>query len=114
MHHRNIQAMVIEMFKLKNNLGPSLLDNIFKLNNNIRPGLRSHSEFARPNINTVHYGKDSLKYFGSHIWDLIPQDIKEAANLYIFKSKIRNWAPEKYPCRLCQVFIGGLGYANVI
>ena len=112
-HHRNIQAMAIEMFKLRNDLGPSLLANIFQVNNNVRPGLRSHSEFARPTINTVHYGKDSLRYFGSLIWDLIPQDIRESTNLGIFKRKIRNWAPENCPCRLCQEFIGGLGYTNV-
>ena len=31
-HHRNIQTMAIEMFKLKMGMGPSLLDNIFNLN----------------------------------------------------------------------------------
>jgi len=113
-HHRNIQAMAIEMFKSMNNLGPSFMSNIFELNPNIHPGLRHQSEFARPNVNTVHYGKDSLRYFGSCIWDLIPRDIKKSENLSIFKNKISNWAPEVCPCRLCQVFIGGLGYVNVI
>ena len=28
-HHRNIQTLAIEMYKVKNNLGPSILDNIF-------------------------------------------------------------------------------------
>ena len=112
-HHRNIQAMAIEIFKTKNSLGPNLLNNIFESKNHLRPGLRSQSEFLRPNINTVHYGNDSLKYFGSLIWDLIPQNIKESINLDIFKNKIKTWAPDKCPCRLCQVFIGGLGYTNV-
>ena len=40
-HHRNIQAMAIEIFKTRNNLGPNLLNNIFESNNHLRPGLRS-------------------------------------------------------------------------
>jgi hypothetical protein len=33
-HHKNIQAMLIEMYKVKNNLGPNLLEDIFTLNTN--------------------------------------------------------------------------------
>ena len=113
-HHRNIQSMAIEMYKTKNNLGPNLLNNIFNFNNNIRAGLRSNSEFLRPRVNTVHFGKDSLKYFGSVIWDKIPIQIKNSVNLSIFKSKIRNWSPDECPCRLCQVYLHRLGYTNIV
>lgn len=112
-HHRNIQAMAIEMFKAKNNVGPSLLNKIFIKNQHFNPALRSSSEFKRPNVNTVHYGKDSLAYFGSVIWDLIPGDIKEIENLYKFKNEIKKWKPDECPCRLCQIYIGGLGYTNI-
>ena len=88
-HHRNIHAMAIEMFKVKNNVGPSLLNEIFTLNDNFNPGLRHSSEFKRSNVRTVHYGKDSLGYFGSIIWDLIPQNIKLMSNLNQFKSTIK-------------------------
>ena len=109
-HHRNIQAMAISMFKVKNNVGPSLLNRIFKLNDNFNPALRHSSEFKRSNIRTVHYGKDSLGYFGSTIWDLIPQNIKLINNLTEFKSAIKKWKPDACPCRLCQTYIAGLGY----
>ena len=109
-HHRNIHAMAIEMFKVKNNVGPSLLNEIFTLNDNFNPGLRHSSEFKRSNVRTVHYGKDSLGYFGSIIWDLIPQNIKLMSNLNQFKSAIKKWKPDACPCRLCQTYIAGLGY----
>ena len=111
-HHRNIQAMAIEMYKAKNNIGPSILNNIFPLNNNIRTGLRSTSDFSRPRINTVHFGKDSLHYFGSVIWDIIPLEIKNSISLINFKKKIRNWAPDECPCRLCQLYLYRVGYIN--
>ena len=113
-HHRNIQTMAIEMYKVKNNLGPSILDNIFELNTHSRPGLRTSSEFSRPRVNTVHYGKDSLQYFGSVIWDIVPRDIKNSDNINSFKKHIRNWSPDECPCRLCQVYLHGVGYINIV
>ena len=112
-HHRNIQAMAIEMYKAKNNLGPSLLNYIFMLNENTGLNLRTNSDFFRPSVNTVHFGKDSLAYFGSVIWDIIPSDIKHCNDLNYFKRKIRNWSPDECPCRLCQVYLQRLGYTNI-
>ena len=113
-HQRNIQTMIIEMYKSKHEIGPDLLKNIFTINDNYEgPHLRSKSEFTRPNINTVHYGNDSLQYFGSVIWELVPQNIKEVDNLEQFKDNIKNWAPDPCPCRLCRVYIGGVGYCNI-
>jgi len=114
-HHRNIQSMAIEMYKTKNKLGPELiLNNIFTLNENGRGGLRSNSEFLRPRINSVHFGKDSLQYFGSVIWDKIPIEIKNSVSLSSFKSKIRKWSPDECPCRLCQNYLYRLGYINIV
>jgi len=77
-HHRNIQSMAIEMYKTKHKFGPEvILNNIFVLNENGRGGLRSNSDFLRPGINSVHFGEDSLQYFGSVIWDTIPIEIKK-------------------------------------
>ena len=112
-HHRNIQTMSIEMFKSKHNFGPSLLNKIFPINVNFNPNLIHSSEFKRPNVNTVHFGKDSLSYFGSVIWDLIPQNIREIDDLNRFRNAIRNWKPNGCPCRLCQIYISRLGYTNV-
>ena len=66
-HHRNIQAMAIEMYKAKNKLGPLFLEDIFKLNNTNQYNLRENTDFVLPNVNTFHFGKDYLQYFGSEI-----------------------------------------------
>jgi len=113
-HHRNIQAMAIEMYKAKNNLGPSILNNIFALNTEIRPNLRTNTEFIRPRVNTVYYGKDYLQYFGSVIWNIVPRDIKNSETLSRFKNKIRSWSPDECPCRLCEVYLHGVGYTNIV
>ena len=69
-------------------------------------------EFNRPNINTVHFGEDSLRHFGALIWDLIPSEIKSADNIEQFKSRVRRWSTVKCPCRLCKNYIEGLGYVD--
>ena len=109
-HQRNIQSLVIEMFKVKNSTGPLLLNEIFIERVYNGPALRNVSHFITPPINSVHFGEDSLKYFGSKVWNLIPCNIKKVENVNIFKTLIRNWAPEKCPCRLCKQYIHGIGY----
>ena len=89
------------------------MKNIFTLNENTGRNLRTNSDFLRPIVNTVHFGKDSLAYFGSAIWDIIPSDIKYSNNLNDFKKQIRKWSPDECPCRLCQLYLQGLGYTNI-
>ena len=109
-HQRNTQSLVIEMFKVKNNLGPELLNDIFIKRVYNGPALRSVIDFAKPQINSVHFGEDSLRYFGNIIWNLVPSDIKNDLDFNDFKRKIRNWVPENCPCRLCRPYIQGVGY----
>ena len=74
------------------------------------PTLRVMSDFVTPHINTVHFGKDSLRYFGSKILDLIAREIIQVHDVKLLKSLIRNWAPAKCPCRLCKTIVLGVGY----
>ena len=34
-HHRNIQTLMIEIYKTKNNLNPPIMDNMFQRRNNM-------------------------------------------------------------------------------
>ena len=109
-HQRNIQFLAIEMFKAKNNVGPLLLKEIFIEREYNGPHLRTVPDFITPKVNTVTYGDDSLRSFGSKIWNLIPDDTKNVQNIDAFKSKIKNWVPKHCPCRLCRPFVQGVGY----
>ena len=44
------------------------------------------------------------------IWNKIPNEIKEACSLTVFKSKIKKWVPEGCPCRLCKTYVGQVGF----
>ncbi len=42
----------------------------------------------QPKFEKVTYGKNTFKYYGSHIWNLLPNEIKETAEILSFKSLI--------------------------
>ena len=51
----------------------------FSDNNNNK--LRSGTHLSRPIVHTTLYGKESIINFGAKIWELVPQNIKEANSL---------------------------------
>ena len=88
------------------------MQDIFVLSNCNGPELRSKG-FNKPNIQSVNFGENSLKYLGSKIWDLIPMDMKNVSTLEQFKALIKKWEPKSCPCRLCKTYVQGLGFVNI-
>ena len=116
-HHKNIQNLALQMFKTKNGYGTEIMDALFVRSNNAdRVQTRSSvtNDFVLPQVNTVHYGHDSLRFLGCKIWGLIPEQIKLCQSVAEFKSSIKNWIPDPCPCRLCRDYIAGVGYWNIV
>ena len=65
-HHRNIQSMAIELFKVKQNLSNSMLSNMFPTRS-ISYNLRSQTDFIRRNASTSQYGLNSIRRFASKV-----------------------------------------------
>ena len=108
-HHRTIQLLAIEMFKIINKCGPELIRDLFKLDNNT--STRSGRAFFRPNVQTEEYGKESIRYFGPVVWDdMLPAKYKSIKKLKKFKEEIKSWTPTNCPCKLCKEYIGGVGF----
>ena len=112
-HHRNIQKLDIEIYKVKNNLSPPMMHEIFPDRNYHGPGIRSQTDFELPCVNSIRKGHETLRFIGPNIWNIIPERIKIASSLTIFKNKIKNWVPENCPCRLCKDYVQGLGYVHI-
>ena len=47
--------------------------------------LRSQSDFGVPGVNTVFFGANSIRYFGSVIWNSLPNDLKTFVILIYLK-----------------------------
>ena len=113
-HHRNIQKVATEMFKVKNGLSPKIMSDIFTLREK-HLNTRSKSDFLRPRIKSVKYGEQSLNNFGPIVWDtMVPDDLKNSLTLDIFSKKIKNWIPSNCPCRLCKNYVTNLGFVENI
>ena len=109
-HHRNVQKVAIEMFKVKNNLCPEIIKYLFHQNTNSR----LEKSFHRPSVNTVYKGEGSLRWFGPIVWDnMLPKSYKNISNLEEFEIEIKKWVPVNCPCRLCKEYIGGLGFVTL-
>ena len=108
-HHRNLQVLATEMFKVKNQMAPDILDDIF-INRKQSYNLRNNSSFSIRRVHSVYHGTESLSFLGPKIWELVPDDLKESESFEIFKRKIKGWIPTKCPCRLCRVYIQNVGF----
>jgi exonuclease III len=103
-HERNLQKLATEMYKVKHNLCPKPFLDLFEKKE------RGKGEFVIPRINTVNRGEETVRYRGPKTWELVPEDIREAKSLAIFKNKITKWKPLGCTCRLCKVYVKDLGF----
>ena len=111
-HHRNLQNLAIEMYKVKNDLAPEIMKNLFEQKE--ASYCRSHGSFARPNVNSVKNGLNSLRNFGPILWNImLPIEYKACSSLNEFKNAIKHWIPSNCRCTLCKNYVPGLGYTNI-
>ena len=109
-HHRNIQLVAIEMFKVKYNLRPEIQKYIFEFNTDPRVG----KTFLIPNANNEYMGKLSLRWFGPVVWEImLPESYKNITVLEEFKTSIKKWIPDNCQCRLCKEYVRGLGFVTL-
>ena len=110
-HERNIQALAVELFKVLNGLSPKIMYEIFSIKENIEHC--SRFPFTTSNVRTVACGTETISFLGPKIWSILPNEIKESKSLIEFKSKIKKWKPNECPCRLCKIYLGGVGFITV-
>ena len=97
------------MYKVKNNLSPKPIQNLFKQVDNAE-NLRNNKNFEIPKVRTVNNGIETIRYRGPITWDLVPDEIRKSKSLSEFRDKIKTWKPQGCTCRLCKVYITGLGF----
>ena len=62
------------------------------------------------NPKTVNYGQETLSFLGPKVWEMLPPQLKEIESILLFKNKIKQWIPDKCPCRLCKCYLAQVGY----
>ncbi len=106
-HQQNIRYLAIEMYKVYKGIGPEIMRELFVFNMNTR----SERTFLIPNVNTVHNGKNTVRYFGPLVWDdMIPKRFKSIQTLEKFQVEIKKWIPTNCPCNNCKEYVSGVGH----
>ena len=115
-HHRNLQFLATEMYKVTKGIGPALMQDIFMRHPNdnlddISANTRQNSGFYNPaNPKNVNSGLETLRCLGPKIWDMVPVTLRNIESLNVFKAKIKGWISQRCPCRLCKTYVSQLGY----
>ena len=108
-HHRNLQKLEIEMYKVKHNISSLLFQELFPRYENPY-NLRNNRCWQTSNVRTVGFGTETLLFRGRKTWELLPESIQNSETLSQFKVRVKNWIPEGCTCTLCKTYINNLGF----
>jgi len=103
--------LAIEVLKVVNGLSPKIMNSVFTLKKDLTHCSKQIS--ITRNVRTVNYGLETISTLGPKIWSILPNEIKLSTDLVEFKKKIRSWKPVKCPCRLCKVYVPGVGFVDI-
>ena len=100
---------MIEIFKIKNELAPPIMDSMFERRNEPY-NLRNFQEFLTEEKRTVHYGLETLSYRSPQLWPLLPENIKEVDSLKVSNGEAKNRICGDCPYRLCKPYLQNIGF----
>ena len=108
-HHRNIQILMTEIYKIKNNLNPSVVDFMFERRNSTY-NLRNFQEFATKRKRTVKMGLETLNYRSRQLWSILPENLRHINSLIQFKESVKKSGCIDCPSRSCKLYSPSVGF----
>ena len=98
MEVRRLRTMALEIFKSLNNLNPLFMKDLFSKRQNTN---RRKNDLIIPTRNSVIFGDNSLRCLGPHIWNSLPENVKDISTFEKFKESINKWYGPNCKCSLC-------------
>ena len=86
-YHQNIQRILIEIYNALHDSGNSLKELFIRRTST--KNMWSEPELVIPLVNSVLKGKNSLRYFGSVIWNSLPIETRKDHSILSFVTKIK-------------------------
>ena len=111
-HQKNLQYLLIEIYKVKKGISPTIMNEIFQFFENPVYELRSGVHLPSRNSRTVFFGTKSIINLAAKLWNMVPENIKSSESLNVFKSKIKYWTPSHCPYQICKTYIDQVGFIN--
>ena len=100
---QRLKCIATEIFKCLYNLNPRFMHNMFQLKD-FKYDMRSSKSLVLPVFKTVSYGKRSFLYNGCHLWNQLPNEMRNATSLSHFKILIKHWTGPKCKCNMCMIY----------
>ena len=88
MYEYRVKNLLVTIRKITNGEMKPVSKEFYKFKNN-NYSLRNTNCFDRPNVNTVNYGINSLRYQGIIVWDKLPNALKDDTDVKEFRKKVK-------------------------
>ena len=88
-HHRNIQILATEIFRLYTGSATNILNEVFLRKPASNYNLSNEYELTVRPIKTAHYGLSSLAYLGLRIWKLLINNLKRIESVEALNLKLK-------------------------
>ncbi len=86
---RYIKTIATEVFKSLYNLNPTFMNQMFEVKI-ISYDLRNSNVLFQSKWQKVTYGKNTLENYETHIWNLLPNEIKTCTDIDKLKSLLKS------------------------
>ena len=100
-HHRNIRALTIEIYKVMQGISPPFLIEVF-VPCQCNYELCGNNFLERRRVKSVRYGTKSISSLAPKIWEILLNEIKDSDTL--------QWVPVECPCKLCKIYLPKIGF----
>ena len=98
MEVKRMRFLCVEIYKALHDLyGPDYIGRYFQVQQPAYSSRRPH-DIPVPRVSSTKFGTRSEEYEAARIWNHLPNSVKSAENLQIFKTLIKT-------CKVCQFFV---------
>ena len=111
-NYRNIQTLMVEIYKIKNKLNPAIMGFMFERRNNTYNFI-NFPEFATKRKRTVKMDLETLNYRSPQLSSILPENLRQVNSLGQFKESVRKKDYIDCPCRLCKLYLSNIGFLYI-
>ena len=86
-HHRNLQVLVTQLYQVKCNMAPEILNEVFQ-NRASSYNLRTKSSFAVRPVHSVYHGTESLSFLKRRLNSGYLRDVHVDYAVFVFKISV--------------------------
>ena len=101
LHNRRIHDMLTLVYKSFHGLASSYINELL-IERNSSYNLRGKHSLSIPRVQSTKYGLHSFRYSASKYWNMLPEVLRSAQSLHVFKSKIKSISFDNKCCSFCN------------